>query len=57
MKMNYTKQKKTSSELEPNYELPDGKVITIGCERFGCAEVLFKPNFIGFQQDGIDRFM
>ena len=55
--MNYTKQKKTSSELEPNYELPDGKVITIGCERFGCAEVLFKPNFIGFQQDGIDRFM
>ena len=45
----------TSSELEQNYELPDGQVIAIGSERFRCPEVLFKPNFIGLEQDGIHK--
>jgi len=44
-----------SSEIEQQYELPDGNVITIGAERFRCPEVLFKPNFIGMEQAGIHQ--
>merc|ERR1712113_1088268 len=44
-----------SSEMEQNYMLPDGQIITIGAERFRCPEVMFKPNMIGLESDGIDR--
>merc|ERR1719431_2177326 len=41
----------SSQDVEKQYELPDGQVITIGAERFRCAEPLFQPNLIG---KGID---
>ncbi|ELK24568.1 PREDICTED: actin-like protein 7B [Myotis davidii] len=40
-------------ELRVDYELPDGKVITIGHERFQCAEMLFKPTLVGSSLPGL----
>jgi len=44
-----------ASDIEKQYELPDGKVITIGSERFRTPEVLFQPSFIGQEAEGIHR--
>jgi actin-related protein len=45
----------SKTDLEKQYELPDGKVITIAAERFRCPEVLFQPSFIGKESDGIHK--
>jgi actin-related protein len=42
-----------SSELEKQFELPDGNVISVANERFRCPEVLFQPSFIGKEAQGI----
>merc|ERR1712038_2147233 len=44
-----------SQDIEKQYELPDGQVITIGAERFRCSEVLFKPSLIGKESPGIHK--
>ena len=39
---------------EKNYELPDGRKILIGNERFRATEILFTPREAGFKQlDGV----
>jgi actin-related protein len=45
----------SSSDLEKQYELPDGQFVTVGTERFRCPEVLFKPNLIGKEDEGIHQ--
>merc|ERR1719150_2435120 len=47
----------TSSDIERDYELPDGQIITVGAERFRCAEVLFQPNLIGKESMGIHQLL
>eukprot|EP00486_Rosalina_sp_Unknown_P012585 CAMPEP_0201591682 /NCGR_PEP_ID=MMETSP0190_2-20130828/189786_1 /ASSEMBLY_ACC=CAM_ASM_000263 /TAXON_ID=37353 /ORGANISM="Rosalina sp." /LENGTH=238 /DNA_ID=CAMNT_0048050117 /DNA_START=630 /DNA_END=1343 /DNA_ORIENTATION=- len=46
-----------SSDIEMVYKLPDGNEITVGAERFRCAEVLFKPSIIGMEQEGIHQLL
>ncbi|NXT37659.1 ACL7A protein, partial [Pelecanoides urinatrix] len=36
-----------------DYELPDGRLITLGRERFLCAEALFHPALLGSQRPGL----
>jgi len=46
---------KESSETglaNKHYELPDGKSIKVGNERFRCAEALFRPEVLGKETEG-----
>lgn len=48
---------KESSELEKQYELPDGQVIRVGAGRFTCPEVLFDPSRVGMESGGIHEIV
>jgi actin, other eukaryote len=43
----------TSNKIEKEWELPDGKKIKIGNERFRCTEVLFQPSLLGYGVCGV----
>lgn len=43
----------TADSLQKAYEMPDGKVILVGNERFRCPEALFQPSFLGRENCGI----
>jgi len=46
-----------TSEVEKTYELPDGNLVTIGSERFRVAEVLFQPDLVGKESQGIHQHL
>ena len=39
---------------ERTWTLPDGSIVVFGNERFRSTELMFKPKYIGLEQDGID---
>ncbi|KAI6654016.1 beta-actin [Oopsacas minuta] len=47
----------SSSELEKNYELPDGNIITLGYERFQCTEAIFCPSLIENSSEGLHKLV
>lgn len=40
-------------DLEKEYELPDGNIVTVGPERYRCPEALFQPYLIGMELPGL----
>ena len=47
--------KSSSSSFEKQYILPDGNKVTLGNERFRCAELLFQPDLQGHEYKGIHK--
>ncbi|KAL5527022.1 hypothetical protein ACEPAG_5813 [Sanghuangporus baumii] len=45
----------TASTIDKTYELPDGRTVTIGDERFRTPEALFDPSVLGHEFPGIHR--
>lgn len=46
---------KPETEVEKQYELPDGRQIILGNERFRCAEALFQPSLVGLPYSGFHQ--
>jgi actin-related protein len=46
-----------SPEVEKQYTLPDGQVITVGSERFRCPEALFQPSLLGMEHQGVSELV
>jgi actin len=50
------KEADESHKCEKNYELPDGRKILIGNERFRCAEILFTPTNANHDMEGVHKY-
>ncbi|CEP20638.1 ARP2 [Cyberlindnera jadinii] len=46
-----------TTTLVENYELPDGRVIRVGSERFEAPECLFQPNLVDCEQPGMGELL
>ena len=46
-------QSMVENAKETTYELPDGKLITVGNQRFRATEILFNPAFCGREEPGL----
>ncbi|XP_076917056.1 actin-103-like [Bidens hawaiensis] len=55
--LDFQQELQRSLDVEKNYTLPDRELITIGAERFRCAEALFNPSLIGMEIDGIHEIV
>ncbi|KAK7097505.1 actin, cytoplasmic-like [Littorina saxatilis] len=47
----------TLDDVDRNYTLPDGQVVTIGNQRFRTPEALFRPSLIGKEHAGIHKMV
>ncbi|EEF46250.1 actin [Ricinus communis] len=45
------------SELDKQYELPDGQVIAVGAARFRCPEILFDPRGLGMETEAVHEIV
>ncbi|VDM59589.1 unnamed protein product [Angiostrongylus costaricensis] len=43
----------SSSSTHTSFSLPDGKLISVGAERFRCTEALFQPSLLGVEAPGV----
>ena len=51
------KEAEENHACEKNYELPDGRKILIGNERFKCPEILFNPKLKdGHDMEGVHKY-
>ena len=50
------KDAEESHACEKNYELPDGRKILIGNERFRCPEILFNPQLANHDLEGVHKY-
>ena len=49
-----TEVRKSPHETQLNYQLPDGSYVNVATERFQAPEILFKPELVGVDVQGVD---
>lgn len=50
------KESEESHANEKTYDLPDGRKVTLGNERFKVAEALFTPTIAGYNMEGLTKY-